>query len=218
MGGLGYLILARAGHVIVSGLARRSTRGRIRRRSRPGRSRSSRAVWGNIYPADHEALLERLLEQGAAISEMPFGWETRGRDFPRRNRIVAGLCRAVVVVEAARRSGSLITAKFAADEGICTRAEDVIEALAEQNLSRTQPVIGFFDPGFGGRGYEPLWDELDLPGVAPFEPGARQSGGWRIARRSATGPRRRPWRSRPGGRGTTSSGALRAFGAGAGFG
>jgi len=47
----------------------------------------------------------------------------------------------------------------------CTRAEDVIEALAEQNLSRTQPVTGVFEPGFVGRGYEPLWDELDLPEV-----------------------------------------------------
>jgi DNA processing protein len=130
---------------------------------------------------------------------MPFGWEARGRDFPRRNRIVAGLCRAVVVVEAARRSGSLITAKFAAEEGrevfavpgspldpraegandllrdgatLCTRAEDVIDALVEQNLARTQPDTGFFEPGSIGRGYEPLWDELDLPevGAAPFGP------------------------------------------------
>jgi DNA processing protein len=134
---------------------------------------------------------------------MPFGWEARGRDFPRRNRIVAGLCRAVVVVEAARRSGSLITAnitaKFAADEGreifavpgspldpraegandllrdgatFCTRAEDVIDALAEQSLSREQRGAGFAEPGFVGRGNESLWDELDLPelGAAAFGP------------------------------------------------
>src|ERR1700730_18179803 len=94
-----------------------------------------------------------------------------------------------------RRAGPAlsITAKFAADEGreifavpgspldpraegandllrngatFCTRAEDVIEALAEQNLSRTQPETGFFEAGFVGRGYEPLWDERDLPEVA----------------------------------------------------
>jgi DNA processing protein len=54
----------------------------------------------------------------------------------------------------------------------CTRAEDVIEALVEQNLSRAQPVTGFFEPGFVDGGYEPLWDELDLPevGTAPFAP------------------------------------------------
>jgi DNA processing protein len=191
--------IARAGHVIVSGLARGIDARAHQAAIETGTIAVLAGGLGNIYPAEHEALLERLLEQGAAISEMPFGWEARGRDFPRRNRIVAGLCRAVVVVEAARRSGSLITAKFAADEGreifavpgspldpraegandllrdgatFCTRAEDVIDALAEQNLSRTQPVTGFFEPGSVGRGYESLWDELDLPGVgaAPFGP------------------------------------------------
>ncbi|MGB6176478.1 MAG: DNA-processing protein DprA [Methylocella sp.] len=191
--------IARAGHVIVSGLARGIDARAHQAAIETGTIAVVAGGLGNIYPADHEALLERLLEQGAAISEMPFGWEARGRDFPRRNRIVAGLCRAVVVVEAARRSGSLITAKFAAEEGreifavpgspldpraegandllrdgatFCTKAEDVIDALAEQNLSRAQPETGFFEPGLVGRGYEPLWDELDLPEVAgpPFAP------------------------------------------------
>ena len=191
--------IARAGHVIVSGLARGIDARAHQAAIETGTIAVLAGGLGNIYPAEHEALLERLLEQGAAISEMPFGWEARGRDFPRRNRIVAGLCRAVVVVEAARRSGSLITAKFAAEEGrevfavpgspldpraegandllrdgatLCTRAEDVIDALVEQNLARTLPDTGFFEPGSIGRGYEPLWDELDLPEVdaAPFGP------------------------------------------------
>lgn len=70
-----------------------------------------------IYPAEHVPLLEQILERGAAISEMPFGWEPRARDFPRRNRLIAGLSLGVVVIEAARRSGSLITARLALEQG-----------------------------------------------------------------------------------------------------
>lgn len=193
--------IARAGHVIVSGLAR----GIDARAHQSSIDTGTIAVLagglGNVYPADHESLIERIVEQGAAISEMPFGWEARGRDFPRRNRIVAGLCRAVVVVEAARRSGSLITARFAAEQGrdifavpgspldpraegtndllrdgasFCTRAEDVIEALANQDPAPKPRDAGFFEPDFAGGPGEPLWDELDLPGVAgaPSAPAA----------------------------------------------
>jgi len=70
-----------------------------------------------IYPSEHTALLEALLPSGAAISEMPFGWEPRARDFPRRNRLISGLSLGVVIVEAAKRSGSLITARFALEQG-----------------------------------------------------------------------------------------------------
>jgi DNA processing protein len=70
-----------------------------------------------IYPAEHESLLESVLPSGAAISEMPLGWEPRARDFPRRNRLISGLALGVVIVEAAKRSGSLITARLAAEQG-----------------------------------------------------------------------------------------------------
>ena len=70
------------------------------------------------YPPENIALLDRIVERaGAAVSEMPFGWEPRAKDFPRRNRIVAGLSLGLVVVEAALRSGSLISARMAGELG-----------------------------------------------------------------------------------------------------
>jgi DNA processing protein len=71
----------------------------------------------HIYPAEHSDLLQAILAEGAAVSEMPFGWEPRARDFPRRNRLISGLSAGVVIVEAARRSGSLITARLAGEQG-----------------------------------------------------------------------------------------------------
>jgi DNA processing protein len=70
-----------------------------------------------VYPAEHENLLDAMLPAGAALSEMPLGYEPRGRDFPRRNRLISGLSLGVVIVEAAKRSGSLITARFALEQG-----------------------------------------------------------------------------------------------------
>lgn len=193
--------IARAGHVIVSGLARGIDARAHQTALETGTIAVLAGGLGNIYPPEHKALVERLIEQGAAVSEMPFSWEARGRDFPRRNRIVAGLCRAIVVVEAARRSGSLITARFAAEEGreifavpgspldpraegtndllrngasLCTGAQDVVDALARQSLASSCHGGGFFEGGFADGAYEPLWDELDIEeGLAP--PAAKDS-------------------------------------------
>jgi len=110
--------LGEAGIVVASGLAR----GIDTRAHRAALEGGTVAVLAGghdrIYPSENIGLLDRIVgEGGAALGELPLGWEPRGRDFPRRNRIVSGLSYGVVVVEAARRSGSLITARFAAEQG-----------------------------------------------------------------------------------------------------
>jgi DNA processing protein len=72
---------------------------------------------GAIYPPEHEALADSIAAAGAVVSELPPGTPPRAIHFPARNRIISGLSVAVVVVEAAEQSGSLITAEFAADQG-----------------------------------------------------------------------------------------------------
>ena len=70
------------------------------------------------YPPENVRLAAtRSSNGGALVSEMPFGWEPRAQDFPRRNRLIAGLSLGLVVVEAAQRSGSLITARLAGEMG-----------------------------------------------------------------------------------------------------
>ena len=70
-----------------------------------------------VYPPEHAQLQQEISEQGCIISESPPGFQPRGKDFPRRNRIISGISLAVVVIEAAKRSGSLTTARFAAEQG-----------------------------------------------------------------------------------------------------
>lgn len=71
----------------------------------------------DIYPPDHADLYARLIDQGCVISESPPGARAQAKDFPRRNRLISGLSQAVVVVEAELRSGSLITARLANEQG-----------------------------------------------------------------------------------------------------
>jgi DNA processing protein len=78
------------------------------------------AVAGGLdipYPPEHAALQERIAQSGAVVTEAPLGTTAQARHFPRRNRVIAGLALGVVVVEAALRSGSLITARLAQEAG-----------------------------------------------------------------------------------------------------
>jgi len=106
-----------AGLIVVSGLARGIDAAAHRASLASGTVAVLAGGHDRVYPSEHTDLLEEILSNGAAVSEMPLGWEPRGRDFPRRNRLVSGLSVGVVVVEAARRSGSLISARMAAEQG-----------------------------------------------------------------------------------------------------
>lgn len=79
------------------------------------------AVMGNglsiIYPAGNSELVEKVIDSGAIISEFPMGMKPRSENFPRRNRIISGLSFGTVVVEASIRSGALITARLASEQG-----------------------------------------------------------------------------------------------------
>lgn len=109
--------LGQAGHVVISGMAR-GIDGAAHEGALPT---GTVAVLGggvdDIYPPEHADLYARLVDQGCVVSESPIGARAQARDFPRRNRIISGLSRGVVVVEAEIRSGSLITARLAAEQG-----------------------------------------------------------------------------------------------------
>ncbi|MFC3693616.1 DNA-processing protein DprA [Chenggangzhangella methanolivorans] len=109
--------LGGAGWVVVSGLARGIDAAAHAASVETGTVAVFAGGLDCLYPPEHADLASRIVEDGALVSEMPMGWQPRGRDFPRRNRIIAAMSLGVVVVEAAMRSGSLITARLATEIG-----------------------------------------------------------------------------------------------------
>lgn len=113
------LALSGAGYAIASGMAL-GIDAAAHRGGLAGRG-SSIAVVGTgadvVYPSRNRGLAQELAERGCLISEFPLGTPAAPGNFPRRNRLISGLALAVVVVEAARRSGSLITVRFALEQG-----------------------------------------------------------------------------------------------------
>lgn len=150
--------IGNAGYGIVSGLARGIDAAAHRASLETGTIAAMAGGLDQPYPPENIELLRAICDgRGLAVSEMPFGWEPRARDFPRRNRLIAGIALGVVVIEAAARSGSLITARLAGEFGrlvfavpgspldprcegtngllkdgatVTTRALDVLQALA----------------------------------------------------------------------------------------
>jgi DNA processing protein len=109
--------LGKAGFVVGSGLARGIDAAAHKGALATG---TVAALAGGIdvcYPPEHRALHDAIAERGALLAELPPGTEPLARHFPRRNRIISGLAEGVVVVEAALRSGSLITARLAGEQG-----------------------------------------------------------------------------------------------------
>ncbi|MEO6395107.1 MAG: DNA-processing protein DprA [Devosia sp.] len=176
--------LGKAGYTVVSGLARGIDAAAHKASLSTGTIAALAGGLDHIYPDENIPLARSILDNGGMlITEMPMGWQPRARDFPRRNRLVSGLSLGVVVVEAAKRSGSLITARLALEQNrdvfavpgspldpraeggnhliqegakLVTSAVDVIEALATADPSRSTL-------------FEPDW-RPDVPPLADAEP------------------------------------------------
>jgi DNA processing protein len=144
--------LCAAGFAIASGLARGIDAAAHRASIAAGTVAVLAGGQDRVYPPEHIDLLDDILTTGAALTEMPLGWEPRARDFPRRNRLISGLSLGVVIVEAAKRSGSLITARLALEQGrevfavpgspLDPRAEGT-NSLIKQGRNDARPIIGF---------------------------------------------------------------------------
>jgi DNA processing protein len=162
--------LNEAGYTIVSGLARGIDKVAHETTLARGTIAVLAGGLGSIYPPEHADLARAITETGCLISESPPDFEPRGQDFPRRNRIISGIARAVVIVEAAIRSGTLTTARYANEQGrevfaipghpLDPRAEGVNNLIKQGATFTTSPTdilatLGTFDVPLPVRASEP---------------------------------------------------------------
>ena len=168
--------LGQAGYAVVSGMARGVDAATHEGSLASGAIAVLAGGVDDVYPPEHRDLYARLVAEGCVVSESPPGARARARDFPRRNRLISGLSLAVVVVEAELRSGSLITARLAAEQGrevlavpgspldprakgtndlirqgaaICEGVDDVLRAISGLSSIR-EPERGYGDGGDPG--------------------------------------------------------------------
>jgi len=176
--------ISAAGFAIVSGLAR----GIDGAAHRGSLDTATLAVLAgghdHIYPPEHKALFEAVLQNGAGLSEMPLGHEPRAGDFPRRNRLISGLALGVIVIEAAKRSGSLITARFALEQGrevfavpgspLDPRAEgsNALLKLGATLVTEADDVLTTLRPILGARAEVSAQEPEHAPLCPRAEPGA----------------------------------------------
>lgn len=168
--------LSEHGYVVVSGLARGIDAAAHKASLSGGTVAVLAGGLDHIYPEENAPLARSIIEAGGAlVTEMPMGWQPRAQDFPRRNRIVSGMSLGVVVVEAAKKSGSLITARLALEQDrdvfavpgspldpraeggnhliqegakLVTSAEDIIEVLSSADPTRTALLEPDWEPEF----------------------------------------------------------------------
>jgi DNA processing protein len=164
--------LAAAGAVVVSGLAR-GVDGWAHRGALEGGGATVAILGCGVdrdYPRAHAALAAQIAATGLIVSEYPPGVEPAPWRFPARNRIVAGLCRATVVVEARERSGALITADFALEEGreVLAVPGEITSALSRgTNALLRVGAVAVTDPA----------DVLEALGLGPVDRGEPEPPG-----------------------------------------
>lgn len=183
--------LGRAGYTVVSGLARGIDAAAHEASAATGTVGVFAGGLDRPYPSENRPLMRQIVDaDGCLISEMPFGWEPRAKDFPRRNRLVAGMGLGLLVVEAAARSGSLISARLSAEMGrlvfavpgspldpravgtngllkegaiLATDADDIIAALRPLDARMTPPGddVVLEEPAGNGPADEPAEGERE---------------------------------------------------------